>query len=330
MVNIQIVNNLIPPYQLVRSMNFGWEDQYVFDVTVNSQYAIASASDNIIRLYDLATLQPATSLSFHQQRISKIKLYNDVYLFSASEDGKLARWDLRTNNNQPVQIFNYPRPLSAFDINCNDSMAIVGTLNEDVVQAAEIGFFDTRTNGLIHKFEESHGDDITEIQCHPNTPSQFISCSTDGLINNYDVTEFDEEEAIISVINSGSSVNKTGYFGPNAEYVFCLTHLETFSLHTLEGDLVCDYGELKQINDVDYAIDCNYDPINQRLYLETGNNSGSVQIFHVNLNELQLCQTLQAPNGHTDVVRSIFWNHNTHSILTGGEDGRMCAWQGVL
>ncbi|CAO3613549.1 unnamed protein product [Cunninghamella blakesleeana] len=323
MVNIEIVKDMIPTYQLIRTMNFGWEDQYVFNVTANSQYAIASASDNIIRLYDLATLQPATSLSFHQQRISKIKLYNDQYLFSASEDGKLARWDLRTNS-QPVQIFE------SFDINCNDSMAVVGTLNEEVVQAAEIGFFDTRATRLIHKFEESHGDDITEIQCHPTIPSQLISCSTDGLINNYDVTDFDENEALISVINSRSSVNKTGYFGPNAEYVFCLTHLETFSLHTLEGDLVCDYGELKQINGIDYAIDCNYDPIAQRLYLLTGDNNGSVQIFHVNLDSLQLCQTLQVPGGHSDVVRSIYWNHNTHSILTGGEDGKMCAWQGVL
>lgn len=105
MVTVGINNDMLPKYQLVRSMNFGWQDQYVFDVTANSQYAIASASDNMIRLYDLSTLQPATSLSFHQQRISKIKLFNDQYLFSASEDGKLARWDLRTSTS-PVQIFN--------------------------------------------------------------------------------------------------------------------------------------------------------------------------------------------------------------------------------
>ncbi|KAI8343397.1 WD40-repeat-containing domain protein [Chlamydoabsidia padenii] len=327
MVAISINNDMLPKYQLVRSMNFGWQDQYVFDVTANSQYAIASASDNLIRLYDLSTLQPATSLSFHQQRISKIKLFNDQFLFSASEDGKLARWDLRTSTT-PVQVFDYGRPLSAFDINCNDSMAVVGTLNEEVVQAAELGFFDTRQTRLIHKFEESHGDDVTEIQCHPTLPSQLISCSTDGLINSYDVTDFDEEEALLAVVNSGSSVNKTGYFGPNAEYLFCLTHLETFSLHTLEGDLLCDYGQLKQLDGVDFAIDCNYDSNSQRLYLETGSNSGSISIFHVNIDELQLCQTLQAQGGHTDVVRSLYWNHGTQSILTGGEDGIMCAWQG--
>ncbi|SAL99228.1 hypothetical protein [Absidia glauca] len=300
---------------------------FVVIVVVVRQYAIASASDNLIRLYDLATLQPATSLTFHQQRISKIKLFNDQFLFSASEDGKLARWDLRTPT-APVQVFDYGRPLSAFDVNCNDTMAVVGTLNEEVVRAAELGFFDTRQTRLIHKFEESHGDDVTEIQCHPTLPSQLISSSTDGLINSYDVTDFDEEEALLAVVNSGSSVNKTGYFGPSAEYLFCLTHLETFSLHTIEGDLLCDYGQLKQLDGVDFAIDCNYDPNSQRLYLETGSNSGSIGIFHVNIDELQLCQVLQAQGGHTDVVRSLYWNHATQSILSGGEDGIMCAWQG--
>lgn len=42
-------------------------------------------------------------------------------------------------------------------------MAVVGTTNEEVVQAAELGFFDTRQTTLIHKFEESHGDDVTEV-----------------------------------------------------------------------------------------------------------------------------------------------------------------------
>jgi hypothetical protein len=103
----------------------------------------------------------------------------------------------------------------------------------------------------------------------------LISASTDGLVNNYDVTEFDEVEALISVVNSGSSVNKAGYFGPNAEYLYCLTHIETFSLHTLEGDVICDYGDVRQIGltEVDYAIDCSYDPVTQRFFLITGNNA---------------------------------------------------------
>lgn len=135
-----------------------------------------------------------------------------------------------------------------------------------------------------------------KIECHPSIPSQMISASTDGLINNYDVMDFDEQEALISVMNSGSSVTKAGYFGPEAEYVYCLTHIETFSLFTLEvrisyedqlfflhcihtllykGDVICDYGAVRDINvaSVEYAITCSYDPFSRRFYLITGNNS---------------------------------------------------------
>lgn len=95
------------------------------------------------------------------------------------------------------------------------------------------------------------------------------------MVNVYDVSEFDEEENMISAVNSGSSVNKTGYFGPNAEYLYCMTHIETFSLHTLDGDVICDYGDIRNIGltQVDYGIDCSYDPVSQRFYLITGSNT---------------------------------------------------------
>lgn len=125
MVAVTVNNDMLPKFQLVRSMDFGWQDQYVFDVTANSQYAIASASDNLIRLYDLATLQPATSLTFHQQRISKIKLFSDQFLFSASEDGKLARWDLRTST-APVQVF---------DCKCSNRQCMSSPLVTDLVKS---------------------------------------------------------------------------------------------------------------------------------------------------------------------------------------------------
>ncbi|KAG0171201.1 WD repeat-containing protein 89 [Apophysomyces sp. BC1015] len=281
-IDVHACYDLLPPFQLVRGIDLSLGESYVFDVTVNSQYAIASASDNLVRLYDLATLQSTGSCALHTDKISKIKLFNDQYLFSASEDGRLVRWDLRAGGN-PVQTFQYDKPLTAFDINCNDSMAVAGTDISPNTQAAELAFFDTRSTCLLSKFVESHGDVITEIQCHPSLPSQLISCSTDGLVNSYDVTGFDEEEALLSVVNSGSSVMKAGYFGPSAEYLYCLTHIETFSLHTLEGDMIYDYGDIRQLDTsqlgiapINYAIDCSYDPVSQRFYLITGNHA---QVF---------------------------------------------------
>jgi WD40 repeat protein len=99
---------------------------------------------------------------------------------------------------------------------------------------AKLMFLDTRTSQLIASFDESHSDDITEISYHPTIRHHLISASTDGLICQFDTSTYDEEENITSVINSGSSVSKAGYFGPSAEYIYCLTHIETLSLHNVE------------------------------------------------------------------------------------------------
>ncbi|KAI8142520.1 WD40-repeat-containing domain protein [Fennellomyces sp. T-0311] len=329
MIKVDSNPDLLPPFQPVRAIDFGFEDDYVLEVTTNSQYAIASASDKCIRLYDLSSLQLATTLKLQEKAIRKIKTYNDQYLFSASEDGSLVRWDLRTA--QAVQTFRYNRPITAFDINCNESMAVLGTGDFDSTGCQDLVFYDTRQTQLLSRFEESHSDDVTEIQCHPTLPSHLITSSADGLVNYYDVADFDEQEALISVVNAESAVQKAGFFGPECEYVYSLTGNETFMLHTLEGDLICDYGDVRQMDaSIGYAIDCSYDVATQRFYLITGNAEGDVQLLHVNVGHVQHCQTLKAPGGHTDIVRAFHWNHQTQSILTGGEDGRMCAWQANL
>jgi len=139
---------------------------------------------------------------------------------------------LGLNNMYILLIVIAHMPLCSFDINSNEAMIAAGT--ELVVSEAKLMFFDTRQTKQMAEFVESHNDDITHIQCHPTIPTQLISASTDGLVCNYSVEQFDEDEAILSVINSGSSVNRAGYFGPNSEYVYCLTHIETLSLHSIE------------------------------------------------------------------------------------------------
>lgn len=106
-IDIQTCNDILPPFQLVKGIDLGFNNNYIFDVTANSQYAITSASDNFVRLYDLSTLQLANTIPAHNSKISKMKLKSDQFLFTVSEDKTLKRWDLRTaGSTGPVQIFN--------------------------------------------------------------------------------------------------------------------------------------------------------------------------------------------------------------------------------
>jgi WD40 repeat protein len=52
--------------------------------------------------------------------------------------------------------------------------------------------------------------------------------------------------------------------------------------------------------------------------------SGDINLMHVNIGQLQLCQTLKG--GHTEVVRSVAWNPQTNVMYSGGEDSKLCTW----
>lgn len=106
----------------------------------------------------------------------------------------------------------------------------------------------------------------------------MISGSTDGLICLYNLETLVEDDALYQVIKE-DSINKIGFFGPQYEYIYCLSHMETFSLWKfLEGDKVFSFGDVRgdseaQQMKVDYLIDCVYDEVGQRMYLVAGDQT---------------------------------------------------------
>jgi len=147
------------------------------------------------------------------------------------------------------------------------------------------------------------------------------------------LNSFNEDEELISVINSCSSINKAGYFGIEGEYVYCLTHNETFSLwNASEGVSISDMGDIRtdsnqSIVEINYGIDCQFDLSTNRLYLLCGSNNGDISILHANLDELQLCQKLN--DGHNEIVRSVYWDPKANIFISGGEDSKLCLWSSL-
>jgi hypothetical protein len=70
----------------------------------------------------------------------------------------------------------------------------------------------------------------------------MMSGSTDGLINLYNLETMIEEDALYQVIAmvfipqviKTESVAKVGYFGPDYEYLYSLSHMETFSMYKFQ------------------------------------------------------------------------------------------------
>ncbi|KAG0356272.1 WD repeat-containing protein 89 [Podila minutissima] len=321
-----------PPLNLKQSSAFSHGDIYIFDITANSNNLIVSASTNEIKLYNPATLAIKNVLKFHTEPITQVKAHGEHLLMSSSKDGRVAVWDLRTEAG-PVQVFTTPAkdPLLAFDINSSENVIAAGT--ELIEYDANIHFFDARSHNstVIKTYSESHSDDITNIKFHPTNPARLMTASVDGLICQFDLQDMDEDEGLLVVANTGSSVNKVGYFGPNSEYIYCLSHMETLSLWSAEdADAIHQFGDIRGVTNpslgltLDYGIDCQYEPETGRLYLLSGSNEGQINILHVTANTLQLCQVLQG--GHSEIVRSTHWDSKRGILYSGGEDAKLGLW----
>lgn len=51
---------------------------------------------------------------------------------------------------------------------------------------------------------------------------------------------------------------------------------------------------------------------------------GQINILHVTANTLQLCQVLQG--GHSEIVRSTYWDSKRGILYSGGEDAKLGLW----
>ncbi|KAF9420817.1 WD repeat-containing protein 89 [Podila epigama] len=320
------------PLNLHHSSAFSHGDIYIFDIAANNDNLIVSASSNEIKLYNPTTLAIKNVLKFHTDTITQIKVHNEYLLMSSSKDGQIGVWDLRTDAG-PVQVFSVPEkhPLLSFDINASEQVIAAGT--ELIEFDANIHFFDARSHNstVIKTYSESHSDDVTNVKFHPTDPARLMTAAVDGLICQFDLKDMDEDEGLLVVANTGASVNKAGYFGPNSEYIYSLSHMETLSLWTAEdADPIHQFGDIRGVSNpslgltLDYAIDCQYEPETGRLYLLGGSNEGQISILHVTVNSLQLCQVLQG--AHSEIVRSTSWNPKRGILYSGGEDAKLGLW----
>ena len=112
----------------------------------------------------------------------------------------------------------------------------------------------------LQNYVESHNDDVTEVRFHPTQPRCLLSGSTDGLVNIYDVSISDEDDALVQVQNHGRSINRAGFLSPSD--IFTLSHDEAFSVCRLDerGGSTAEpaptaFGDLRPNLDCEYVVD---------------------------------------------------------------------------
>lgn len=93
---------------------------------------------------------------------------------------------------------------------------------------------------LQQTYTESHSDDLTVLAFHPSPalPHLLLSGSVDGVLNTYDVRIADEDDAVQSTLQVGSSVSNAGWMAlpgqSEMKGVWGTTTIETLQLWDAE------------------------------------------------------------------------------------------------
>lgn len=213
------------------------KDTYVYDIVPLAAGLAAISSDDSLRLLDPLTLSgaPINSIRRVNTEVTCLKAINNttergaLLVCTAGRDGRVCLLDprtavkigeVRTEQNAPVLslAFSHPYALAA------------GT--ELTNHQASILIWDMRNFGdPVVQYIESHSDDVTELQFHPSRPQILLSGSTDGLVNIYNTTIMDEEEALHQTINHGASIHHSNFLSDVD--IFALSHDEKFSMYEL-------------------------------------------------------------------------------------------------
>ncbi|KAJ2736021.1 hypothetical protein IW152_001144 [Coemansia sp. BCRC 34962] len=320
---------LLPKFNLhARANPQSDSDTYIYDAIKTDIGIAASTSDMCVKFFEPSTLQTKGQLNYHGDQITEIKARSNS-LLSASSDGQIAIWDLRQALSvAPALVFKSKDPVLSFDMSIDDALLVSGSaLDKDYY--AKINLWDPRAAAQpVAVYENSHSEDISQIRCHPSASRQFLSGSSDGLLCTFDASQADEDEALLYVANTGASISGCGYFGPNAQYIYAQSDMETLQLWTNEATPLADFGDVRDLAEggvpIDYIIGCKYDPQTERLYLAAGTSEGDIHLLHVGAGSFEHIQTLQS--GHSGIVRGLSWDLGQGWAVSGAEDGRVSWW----
>ncbi|KAK3603888.1 hypothetical protein CHS0354_042898 [Potamilus streckersoni] len=316
------------------------EDDYVLGMAAQTgnggECILAATSSNyMIRLFNLANLASKGSIEGHEGVITGVSFGHEEpdLLYSSSLDKTVRCWDTRSDLKKAVQTFEgYEKTnnlFTSFDVNCNDWLLCAG-MEAAAHSDTYLLFWDRRKGEVMGYYSESHQDDVTQVSFHPTDPDRMATGSTDGLICIFDLTQSSEDDAILSTLNSQSSVAKIGWIGEKYTNIYCVTHTNTLHVwDAVEGDNVLEMIDIVEQLDkpsrIDYLVDC-LPYTSQEVYLVTGTYSGDIRLFEVNGTDKALQELSTLTGGHKSTIRCSIWNQNLQRLITGGEDSLLCMW----
>ncbi|GAA5903785.1 hypothetical protein JCM8208_006578 [Rhodotorula glutinis] len=327
---------------------------YVLHSVATPQGYLFAGSDDTLRAFGRG-LEPLGKVPLTQRGITSVTRgqgRDATAFFVTAKDGSVSGWDTRDLSREAFKLQGKRRAGYLCASQSSDGSCLaVGTEVSDY--EAMIDIWDLRTLTLQHTYTEAHSDDLTSLSFHP-APSLahvLLSGSVDGLVNTYDVRIEDEDDAVLTTAQFNASIAHAGWMAlsgsagardAHAEHkgIYGATTIETMQFWDAEQqDQVVDFGDVRDVAlqpwRTDYLIGAEYNVSLGGVCLLAGTIEGDVAVIntadpqHWYLEQVLSGKTSQrAPGtkGHRDIVRTAQLDAETATVVTGGEDGRICLW----
>lgn len=328
------------------------DGSYVLALTSLGNYYVsaASAPSNAIHLFDKSSLKCVQTLRGHQNATTALRTVSGIggsdrhMLLSAGRDGCVVAWDERSGA-PTIQMLTSGRSHSVLSFDASHDGLTVAAGTDLQKEDAFILYWDPRKPAVpLRVHGSTHSDDITALHFLKNSSSPtsrqiLLSASTDGLVSTSNSAEDDEDEAVLNVGSWGCSISQAGWIhGSSVNRVWAASDMETFSCWSNELDMLqnCDIRHPSVHSHgrtwvTDYMITChNTKRSDSNLAVFVGSNEGDVAFLSSeNVTDSSSPWTINSvwANGHTGVVRSVFWDENHEILVTGGEDSKISAWR---
>lgn len=333
-------------YRILSEEAVSLQEVYVLHLDARFQgtkaKVIAGLSDFGCVLYDLDghLRVDSSNPAAHEDVMTGVKFANeDENLFyTSSLDGTVKMWDTRTNAKPSVTFKDDTdgaeklKPISCFDVSCDGQFVCAGT---PLVEAdSYLLFWDVRKSSVLGGYWEAHTDDVTQVRFNPARRSAMLSASTDGLINVYDVSKSNEDDALESSLNVESSVRKIDWMNVDGdEIIGCIMDMETVQLWKIDDaspfvnftrKILASTMYLKSWDNA-YISGMHINNDNEILFIGGSNvNKGEyLKLMAFSDGKLHPSATFE---NNKQVVRCSCFDQASELFLTAGETGIISAW----
>ncbi|XP_039276708.1 WD repeat-containing protein 89 [Nilaparvata lugens] len=324
------------------------QNNYVLNITgfaSNSDTKIAcSTSDNTISIYNLnESWNKLSDTKVEEDRITSLRFIpqRNNQLCYSSTNGSIQQLDLRVGCNQ-VKKFkdtsnkgNEDKPILSFDISCDGRFICAGT--EVAGGDAFLLFWDVRSTKLLGGYWESHTEDITQVVFHPSKPHHLLTGAMDGLMNVLDVSQPCEDDALLTSLNTESSVERLSWIeeASGDEIISCLTHPNDLQMWResdskpfaqFSREQIASAVNLKCADSL-YTVDVHKHQPTNNLMLLTGSYTGDSDWFRSAVVREDSLGSVSQFIGNSQIVRASWYDSKNDLLVTGGEKGIVTAWK---